>query len=37
MGGKVKAEATVIISLKNNNPSETTGKDFGDAAPKCWI
>jgi hypothetical protein len=33
--GNVKAEAIVIISLRNNNPSDTTGKLFGELAPKC--
>lgn len=37
IGGRVKAAAIVIRSLKNNRKSAGTGKALGAEAPKCWM
>ncbi len=37
MGGSVKAEATVMMSLKKSNSKEDAGNDFVETAPKCSI
>lgn len=37
MGGRVKADATVIKSLKKRMPSVMAGKVLGWTAPKCWM